>query len=292
MPNLKNLRIRIKSVQSTKKITSAMKMISVAKLRKAQKNTLQFRKYQTNLQEMINGIITEPSAITESNLLLRGHKKDKHHLIIVCTSARGLCGNFNTVIIKQTINQIDKLLRSNRLVKILILGKKGKSLFTEKYQQLIINKHFDTQEISLQSVQEITEYVLRKFDHKVYDSCTLIYNYFISALKQKIVSQQIIPYQNKELNSKPSSNNNKVYLHEPNPSVLLDDLLKNYIHASVYGALTESYASEQGARMSAMDGATRNANDLINKLSINYNRIRQSCITSELTEIISGAEAL
>ena len=290
MPDLKNLRIRIKSIQSTKKITSAMKMISVAKLRKSQKNALLFRSYHSNIQDMINQSLAEPSRITEDNILLTGHKKEKNYLVILCTSTRGLCGNFNTTIVKQTTNYIEKLLHNHKSVRVLILGKKGKSLFDAKYHHLIINKHFEVNNLNLDTSKNISDYIIRKFNHGVYDNCSIIYNYFHSALKQEPIAKQIIPYHSSNKNEQ--NYNNNIYLYEPSANELLQSLLLYNIHTCVHHALQESYASEQGARMSSMDSATRNAEDLISRLTVNYNRIRQSCITSELTEIISGAEAL
>ena len=292
MPSLKDLRNRITSVKSTQKITKAMKMVAAAKLRKAQENAEKSRLYSEKMNEIITNLkssITDKSSATR---LLIGNNDNKRFLCVIMTADRGLCGGFNSNICKKSKEYINNLLKENREVKIITVGSKSFDQMKRNYGNYIIEKlTFKNQrEIKVTDAQKISNKIISMFHKNEFDICTIFYSKFKSVISQEPIEQQIIPVKNTNNNDKITNDQN--YEYEPDQEEILDSLLPKNITTQIFKGLLENAASEQGARMSAMDNATRNAGDLIDKLTINYNRSRQAVITKELIEIISGAETL
>lgn len=297
MPNLKDLRSRIKSIKATQKITSAMKMVSAAKLRKAQENAFASRSYvqgvETLMQQMVAG-----ESLEEAPLLLSGVSAQPAHLLLVLTSDRGLCGGFNSSIVKEARHQIENLELAGREVKILCLGRKGRDQLKRYHDDKILETIGDIgKEISpLECAKRVTQRVQNLLENREIGSVSCVHTLFKSALSQEVVYDQLVPF-TKEASSEKSSDQEKSldfagYEFEPSQKGLLDTLVPRHFLAQIYRALLETIASEHGARMTAMDNATRNARDVIKQLELTYNRTRQAYITKELIEIISGAEAL
>ena len=292
MPNLKDLKNRIESVKSTRKITKAMQMVAAAKLRKAQEAAEQARPYAEKMSTVIEKLASSTNASSDSPLLV-GNGKDKTHLIIVATSERGLCGAFNSSIVRQAKNHINDLISDGNNIKILTIGKKGREQLKRDFGEYMI-EHVDLSEIkkiSYDNASNISDNIISKFFDNEFDIATIFYNQFESVISQIPKSSQLIPIKFK---SDELTNDDKIsnFVYEPDEQEIIEDLLPKAISTKVFTALLENGASEQGARMSAMDNATRNAGEMIDKLTIQFNRSRQAAITNELIEIISGAEAL
>ena len=292
MPNLKDLKNRIESVKSTRKITKAMQMVAAAKLRKAQEAAEQARPYAEKMSIVIEKLVFSTNASSNSPLLV-GNGKDKTHLIIVATSERGLCGAFNSSIVRLAKNHINHLISDGNHIKILTIGKKGREQLKRDFGDYMI-EHVDLSEIkkiSYDNASYISDNIISKFFDNEFDIATIFYNQFESVISQIPQSSQLIPikFKSDELTNNDNISN---FVYEPDEQEIIEDLLPKAISTKVFTALLENGASEQGARMSAMDNATRNAGEMIDKLTIQFNRSRQAAITNELIEIISGAEAL
>lgn len=292
MPNLKDLKNRIESVKSTRKITKAMQMVAAAKLRKAQEAAEQARPYAEKMSIVIEKLAFSTNASSNSPLLV-GNGKDKTHLIIVATSERGLCGAFNSSIVRLAKNHINHLISDGNHIKILTIGKKGREQLKRDFGDYMI-EHVDLSEIkkiSYDDASNISDNIISKFFDNEFDIATIFYNQFESVISQIPQSSQLIPikFKSDELTNDDNISN---FVYEPDEQEIIEELLPKAISTKVFTALLENGASEQGARMSAMDNATRNAGEMIDKLTIQFNRSRQAAITNELIEIISGAEAL
>ncbi len=292
MPSLDDLKKRIKSVKSTQKITKAMKMVAAAKLRKAQDSAERGRPYSEKMQNIILNLTKSVSDPENAPKLLIGTGKDKIHLCIVMTADRGLCGGFNSNICRLAKNYFKKILNDGKELKIVAVGSKGLDQLKREYGNYIIKKisFKDRKKITFKEADEVGKVILELFSEEKFDKCILFYNNFKNVITQIPQAQQIIPV---EIAKKSESDIEKnFYEFEPDEDEILEDLLPKNISTQVYKAFLENAASEQGSRMTAMDNATRNAGDLVDKLTINYNRSRQASITKELIEIISGAESL
>ena len=299
MPNLKDLRVRIDSVKSTQKITSAMKMVAAAKLRRAQEQAEAARPFSDRMDRMMSSLSDGVSEGGSGPELLVGNGKSDAHLIIVMSSDRGLCGGFNTNIVREVARRIERLLSENKKVKLLCVGRKARDVLRRRYGELILASFEDVgrRNLSYADALKIGEKVLDLFDQGEFDVCTVVYNKFQSAISQTVTAQQLIPYGKSDKDNQPeedtgSNTSGSVYEFEPDENEILVELLPKNISVQIFRGLLESAASEHGARMTAMDNATRNAGEMIDGLTLTYNRTRQAVITSELIEIISGAEAL
>ena len=291
MPSLDDLRKRIVSVKSTQKITKAMKMVAAAKLRKAQENAEKGRPYSEKMQNIILNLTESISDPQNAPKLLIGTGKDQIHLCVVMTSDRGLCGGFNSNICRLAKKYFEKILKEGKNLKIITVGSKGHDQLKREYGKYIIKKlsFKNKKKISFVEADEVGKIILDLFDKNEFDKCILFFNNFKNIMTQIPEAQQIIPTEVKKDFKK---NEEIFYEFEPDEDEILEDLLPKNISTQVFKAFLENSASEQGSRMTAMDSATRNAGDLVNKLTINYNRSRQAVITKELIEIISGAESL
>jgi len=291
VPNLKDLKNRIASVKSTRKITKAMQMVSAAKLRRAQDAAEQARPYTERFNAVVSGLAASVGGSDSAPKLLKGTGSDKIHLLVVMTSERGLCGGFNSNISKLARQHAAKLLAAGKTVKILTVGKKGRDAMRRDYGAHFIG-HVDLSEvkrISYSNAQDIARDILSRFDGGEFDIATIFYSRFQNVVTQIPTAQQIIPA---EFDAAAQDGAATLYDYEPSEEAILADLLPRGVATQIFAALLENGASEQGARMSAMDNATRNAGEMIDKLTIEFNRSRQAVITNELIEIISGAEAL
>ena len=291
MASLDDLRKRIVSVKSTQKITKAMKMVAAAKLRKAQESAEKGRPYSEKMQNIILNLTGSISDPVNAPKLLVGTGKEQVHLCIVMTSDRGLCGGFNSNICRLAKSHFLKILKEEKKLKIITVGSKGHDQLKREYGKFIIKKlsFKDKKKISFAEADEVGKIIIDLFNKNEFDKCTLFYNNFKNVITQIPQAQQIIPSEKKETSKK---NEEIFYEFEPDEDEILEDLLPKNISTQVFRAFLENSASEQGSRMTAMDNATRNAGDLVNKLTIVYNRSRQASITKELIEIISGAESL
>ena len=294
MASLKFLRNRISSVKSTQKITKAMKMVAAAKLRKAQQNAENARPYSEKLNSIISNLKNSVTDMDSAPKLLVGNQKNEIHLCVVLSSDRGLCGGFNTNICRKAKIYFEKILNEKKILKIIVVGGKANDQLKRKYNQYIIDRITlkDEKVVSFGKAQEITDKILNLFTRSEFDICTLFYNQFKSVISQIPQAQQLIPVSIEQKSNQQTLVNNSEYEYEPDENDILENLLPKNIATQIYAAFLENQASEQGSRMTAMDNATRNAGDLIAKLTINYNRTRQAVITKELIEIISGAESL
>ena len=293
MPSLKDLRNRITSVKSTQKITKAMKMVAAAKLRKAQENAEKGRAYSEKMNNIIANLKQSIADVSSAPKLLAGNNKSEVHLCIVITADRGLCGGFNTNIVKKAREYFNQIIDANKKLKIITVGSKGDDQIKRNFKDYIVEKisYKNIKNISLNEASELTSKIITMFENNEFDVCTIFYNKFKSVISQEPQAQQIIPVENLDADVE-SSEDEDQYEFEPDENEILEYLLPQNITTQLYKAFLENAASEQGSRMSAMDNATRNAGDLIDKLTINYNRSRQAVITKELIEIISGAESL
>ena len=291
MPSLDDLKKRIKSVKSTQKITKAMKMVAAAKLRKAQENAEKGRPYSQKMQNIILNLTRSISDPENAPKLLVGTGIDKTYLCVVLTADRGLCGGFNSNICKLAKSSFKKILSEGKNLKIITVGSKGLDQIKREYEKYIVKKFSfkDKKQITFKEAEIIGNEIINLFKKNEFDKCILFYNNFKNVITQIPQAQQIVP-----ANKTPIKENeeNLSYEFEPEEDEILEDLLPKNISTQVFKAFLENAASEQGSRMTAMDNATRNAGDLVDKLTINYNRSRQASITKELIEIISGAESL
>ncbi|WBU52144.1 F0F1 ATP synthase subunit gamma [Paracoccus sp. SCSIO 75233] len=294
MPSLKDLKNRINSVKSTRKITKAMQMVAAAKLRRAEEAAQAARPYADRMNAVVAGLAEKAANSDSAPRLLAGTGDDKRHLLVVLTSERGLAGGFNSSIVKLARLHADKLRGQGKEVSILTVGKKGREQLKREYSKLFVN-HVDMSEVKklgYEHARNIADDVLERFETGDFDVATLFYNRFESVISQVPTSRQIIPAVIEESEDSAADAVSAEYDYEPGEEVILADLLPRAVATQIFTALLENAASEQGARMSAMDNATRNAGEMIDKLTTEYNRSRQAAITSELIEIISGAEAL
>ena len=292
MPSLDDLKKRIKSVKSTQKITKAMKMVAAAKLRKAQENAEKGRPYSKKMQNIILNLTRSISDPKNAPKLLSGTGNDKTYLCVVLTADRGLCGGFNTNICKLAKTSFKKILNEQKNLKIITVGSKGFDQIKREYGKYVVKKYSfkEKKQISFREADTVGNEIIRLFNQNEFDKCILFFNNFKNVITQIPQAQQIIPVDNKS--TKSQEENFLPYEFEPDEDEILEDLLPKNISTQVFKAFLENAASEQGSRMTAMDNATRNAGDLVDKLTINYNRSRQASITKELIEIISGAESL
>ena len=290
MPSTRDIRRRIKSVKNTAQITKAMQMVAAAKLRRAQESAEQSRPYAERFMGVLSGLAASVGKSEGAPKLLRGTGEDQVHLLVVMTAERGLCGGFNSNIAKRARAHIAQLQEAGKTVKILTVGKKGRDQLKRDFGDVFID-HVDLTEVKrvgYSDAQAIARDVVVRFDAGEFDVATLFYSKFVNVVTQVPTALQVIPAAFEEEAEADST----VYDYEPSEEAILSDLLPRGVATQIFSALLENGASEQGARMSAMDNATRNAGDMIDKLTIEFNRSRQAVITNELIEIISGAEAL
>ncbi|MBZ9855431.1 F0F1 ATP synthase subunit gamma [Mesorhizobium sp. CA13] len=294
MPSLKDLRNRIASVKATQKITKAMQMVAAAKLRRAQEAAEAARPYSERMGSVLANITQAIGGGGDAPALMTGTGKDDVHLLVVCTAERGLCGGFNSQIARLARDHIRRLLADGKQVKIICVGKKGFDILRRDYASMILDR-IDLREVKtlgFVNADAIAKKVIHLFNEGGFDICTLFYSQFKSVISQVPTAQQIIPAAEPPAAAESTDGGNAVYEYEPEPGEILSELIPRNIAVQIFRALLENAAGEMGAKMSAMDNATRNAGEMINKLSITYNRQRQAQITKELIEIISGAEAL
>ena len=294
MPSLDDLKKRIGSVKSTQKITKAMKMVAAAKLRRAQESAESSRPYSDTMNEVIGSISNKVVSTSSERNLLTGTGDDQVQLLILFTSERGLCGGFNSSITKMMREKIEDLKKLNKTVKIICMGKKGYDILKRKYNDLIIDviDMKAIKSVSYQDAKDISQKIIKMYFDNEFDTCSIFYNKFKSVIDQIPTHQKILPIENEKNNDLELNSSTSMLDFEPGESEILEELLPLNFAVQIFKALLESAASEQGARMSAMDNASRNASDMIDKLTLFYNRSRQAVITKELIEIISGAEAV
>ncbi len=291
MPNLKDLKNRIESVKNTRKITKAMQMVAAAKLRRAQEAAEEGRPYAERMNAVLGGLAASVGGSDSAPKLLSGSGSDNVHLLVVMTGERGLCGGFNSSIVRMARAKAQELAAAGKTVKMITVGKKGRDQLKREYGDVTLN-HVDLSEVKrvgYANAHEIATDVLSRFDAGEFDVATIFYNTFVNVAVQDPTELQIIPA---KFEASEEADNSTVFDYEPGEDEILKDLLPRGVATQIFAALLENGASEQGARMSAMDNATRNAGDMIDALTIEFNRSRQAIITNELIEIISGAEAL
>jgi F-type H+-transporting ATPase subunit gamma len=291
MATLDDLKKRIASVKSTQKITKAMKMVAAAKLRRAQENAEKGRPYSEKMNNIILNLSSGISDKENAPKLLSGTGEEKIHLCVILTSDRGLCGGFNTNIIKKAKAYFQKISDEGKILKIITVGSKGYDQLKRVYKDSIVEKisFKDSKTINYLDAEKVGNMIIKNFEKKEFDVCTIFYNKFKNVITQIPQEQQIIPLKTYEVEGNSSDDN---YEFEPEEDEILSILLPKNISTQIFKAMLENSASEQGSRMSAMDNATRNAGEMVDKLTIEYNRSRQAAITKELIEIISGAESL
>jgi F-type H+-transporting ATPase subunit gamma len=294
MASLKDMRTRIASVKATRKITKAMQMVAAAKLRRAQEAATAARPYAQRMDRVLANLNSRVTNKDGASPLLVGTGSDQVHLMVVMTAERGLCGGFNGNIAKMARAEAQRLVREGKTLKILCVGKKGADALRREFGKNIVDR-VDlkaVKNIGFENADGIAQKVIKMFEAREFDVCSMYYSEFKSVIAQKPTILQLIPVKLPEEGAAVKATSNAVNEYEPSEEEILDVLLTRNISTQIYRGLLENAASEQGARMSAMDSATRNAGDMINKLTIKYNRQRQANITKELIEIISGAEAL
>ena len=291
MASLDDLKKRISSVKSTQKITKAMKMVAASKLRRAQESAEKGRPYSDKMNNIIFNLSNNITDKENSPKLLVGSGEDKVHLCLVMTSDRGLCGGFNTNIIKKAKSYFQKILDEGKTLKIITVGSKGYDQLKRQYKDNIIEKisFKESKNINYFDADKVGKIIIDRFEKKEFDVCAIFYNQFKNVITQIPQEQQIIPLKSNDENE---ANSDSSYEFEPEEDEILSNLLPKNISTQIFKAMLENSASEQGSRMSAMDNATRNAGEMVDKLTIQYNRSRQAAITKELIEIISGAESL
>jgi len=294
MPSLKDLRNRIRSVRSTQKITSAMKVVAASRLRRAQEQVEAARPYAERMEQVLASLAAGMPALSGGPRLLAGTGQDQVHLLVVATSDKGLAGAFNSSILREARRQIRTLHGAGKEVKILTIGRKGRDGLRRDYGRLIHDSLTDIgrRAVSFEEARDIAQRILTMFEGGEFDHCTIIFNRFRSVITQIVTVQQLIPLPQPAAAESPASDGGAIYEFEPDEEEILAEFLPRNLAVQIFTALLENAASEQGARMTAMDNATRNAGDMINRLNTVYNRSRQAAITKELIEIISGAEAL
>ncbi len=300
MPNLKDLKVRIDSVKSTRKITSAMKMVAAAKLRRAQEQAEASRPYAQRMDRMLGSLAAAAAGQAGAPKLLAGSGSDETHLILVATADRGLCGGFNTSIVREARRLARSLMDDGKTVKFFCIGRKGRDQLRRDFGGMIIDTVEDIAKpkLSFDKASGIGERIVAMFEAGEFDVCTLIYAEFRSAISQIVTPQQLIPFavpksdDGDQEDKADESLNGATYEYEPGEEEILTALLPTNLSIQIFKGLLENAASEHGARMTAMDNATRNAGDMINNLTLIYNRTRQAAITGELIEIISAKEAM
>ena len=300
MPSLKEFRVRIASVKSMQRITAAMKMVAAAKLRRAQEQAEAARPYAERMERMLSSLAGSVGTAQGAPPLLGGSGRDDTHLLVVVTTDRGLCGGLNGTAARATRQRIRDLTAEGKTVKLLCVGRKGAAALRRDHREKIVATLEDMSRPvpTFAGADDIAAQIATMLQDGGFDVCTVIYSRFLSALSQRVTLQQLIPFAGPEgaaaaaVEEAAAATTDAVYEYEPSEAQILDDLLPRNLSVQIYRALLENFASEQGARMTAMDSATRNAGDLIDRLTLNYNRTRQAHITRELIEIISGAEAL
>jgi F-type H+-transporting ATPase subunit gamma len=296
MPSLKDLRVRIRSVRSTQKITAAMKMVATSRLRRAQEQAEAARPYALRMERVLTSLAGLMAGQPGAPSLLAGTGRDDVHLMVVATSDRGLAGGFNATILREARRRIRDLDNAGKTVKILTIGRKGRDSLRRDYGKLIHDSLTDIgrRRVSFEEARDISGRVLALYQAGEFDVCTIVFNRFRSAISQIVTVQQLVPFAPPAIaaDTVAAGLAGAIYEFEPSEEEILTELLPNNLAVQIYTALLENAASEQGARMTAMDNATRNAGDMIDRLTMNYNRTRQAVITKELIEIISGAEAL
>jgi len=294
MANLKDLKNRIRSVKSTQKITSAMKMVAAAKLRRAQDNAEAARPYAARMSSIINSLASKATSETAPTMLV-GTGADQRILLVVLSADRGLCGGFNGSIIRATRREVERLKSEGKTVDLLMVGRKAKDALKRELGDLIVDSREGIQgtAVSFADIDSIADVIRERLENGELDRCLILYNRFISAITQEVTLSSLIPVEVEETEAvDKDSASSAPYEYEPDEATVLEDLLPRNLSTQIYTAILESSASELAARMTAMDNATRNAGDLIDRLTMEYNRRRQAAITTELIEIISGAEAL
>lgn len=299
MANLKDLKVRITSVQSTKKITSAMKMVAAAKLRRAQESAEAARPFAERMERMLGSLAASLGGVDGAPELLAGNGKDQTHLLVAFTADRGLCGGFNGSIVRQTRKMAHKLKADGKAVKILFVGRKAHDVMKREFANETIDVviGIGKKGVEFHEATGVADRITTMFEAREFDVCTIVFNRFQSAMTQIVTPQQLIPFSpavvgDEDEESAAVEGPKSVYIFEPDEEEILADLLPRNLGMQIFQAMLESSASEHGARMSAMDSASRNAGDMIDSLTMTYNRTRQAVITKELIEIISGAEAL
>ena len=294
MASLKELKNRISSVQSTQKITRAMKMVAASKLRRAQEQAEAARPYSERMERIMGSLTASMAGADDANPLMAGTGKQDTYLIVVATGERGLCGAFNSSIVRAARRRISALLGDGKTVKLMCVGRKGKESLKREYGHLMDNDVdlSDVKRLAFGDAQPISETINAMFEAGEFDVCSVFYNRFITVMTQEVTEQQLIPLPTPEVAEGDAAGSDAAYEFEPEEDEILAELLPRNLSVQVYRALLENAASEQGSRMTAMDNATRNAGDMIDRLTIVYNRSRQAQITKELIEIISGAEAV
>ncbi len=299
MPSLKALRIRINSVKSTQKITKAMKMVAASKLRRAQERAEAARPYAERMERMVGAIAESVAGAENAPRLLVGTGAESTHLLVVATSDRGLCGGFNGAIVREARARIAALRERGTTVQVLCIGRKGRDQLRREHGGLIIDtiEDIDKGGIGFDKAVAIAERVVEMFDAEEFDQCTIVYSRFKSVISQEVSATRLIPLEvpddgPEEETAAKAGGPRAIHEFEPDEQEILAELLPRNLAVQVYRALLESSAGEQASRMTAMDNATRNADDMIDRLTLNYNRTRQAAITKELIEIVTGAEAL
>jgi len=294
MASLKDLRLRIASVKSTRKITSAMKMVAASKLRRAQQAAEAARPYAERIERVLGALAAASAGSQGAPKLLSGTGKSDVHLVIVATADRGLCGGFNSNIIRDARRLINQLQRDGKTVKIVTIGRKARDILRREHGRLYVESYegLGRKGLVFAEVNKVADKVIDLFDTGEFDVATVVYNKFKSAISQEVTRQQLVPFPVPEAKAEDVGVLKATYEFEPSEEGILTELLPRNLAVQLFRALLENAASEQGARMTAMDNATRNAGDMINRLTLTYNRSRQAQITKELIEIISGAEAL
>ena len=301
MSGLKELRNRIASVKSTQKITRAMQMVAASKLRRAQESVESSGPYAERMENVLISVSSNLQSAEGSGNLLTGNGKKSTYLLVVATSERGLCGGFNSSIVRKVRADIEMLNKESKTIKILCIGKKGRDILRREFSNLILETIDlgDVKNISYNDVVPISKKIIEYFNNDEFDICNFYFNKFVSVIVQDVQTNQLIPANINSSKDDSSSNLNSssdigdaVYDFEPDEDEILEFLLPKNLTVQLFQGLLENSASEQGARMTAMDNATRNAGEMIDELTLSYNRTRQAVITSELIEIISGAEAL
>jgi F-type H+-transporting ATPase subunit gamma len=293
MPSLKDLRNRIGSVKQTQKITSAMKLVAASKLRRAQDQAEASRPFAERMSDMLANLAASVADMENAPRLLAGTGRDQVHLVVIATADRGLCGGFNSSIARGARSRIRELLEAGKEVKVLCVGRKGREMLRREFGQLMVDtiEGVGRRRLEFAEAVAIGERLERMYEAGEFDVGTIVYNRFRSAINQILTFRQLIPVEAAAI-GEVGAEARSVYEFEPDEQAILEELLPRNLAVQIYGALVENAASEQGARMTAMDNATRNAGDMIDRLTLFYNRTRQAQITKELIEIVSGAEAL
>ncbi len=296
MPSLKDIKTQINSVGSTKKITSAMKMVAASKLRRSQEKAEAARPYSSRLEEMLSSLASSAASGEGIIKLLTGTGNDQNYIVVPVSADRGLCGGFNSSINRETFKLVKLLEGNGKKVQLMPVGKKSRDFFNRVMKDQIIESFVDLNVSSTgyESALNISNKLQELYFEGKFDKCILVFNKFKSAISQEVTQQQLIPLDvsNSEKEEEKENSSNAIYDYEPDEETILKDLLPKNVSIQIFKVLLESDAGEQGARMAAMDNATRNAGEMIDSLTLKYNRTRQAFITKELIEIISGAESI